>query len=230
MKESVKSAVDEIVNPSWYSSSANYIGSFFGGNQDVNLTAIQADIRRRSELLVLSGQVPDAKAAVRATVEYFSSPVITSKINNTVYFNKDLPTVPRNESQVEWMERFIEQVPGKIANGQKLDGSRIRLEPDQSGSFTAWAGNVPLTDASGKIVSYSKGQISQWIGGEHNKSLMKNVTVPKSGQAAGFDKAGKPVTTNFKTPLTKKPMKDQSRVPQEITNEDLNALDFIPNK
>ena len=230
MKESVKSAVDDIVNPSWYSSSANYIGSFFGGNQDVNLTAIQADIRRRSELLVLSGQVPDAKAAVRATVEYFSNPAITSKINNTVYFNKDLPTVPKNESQVEWMERFIEQVPGKIANDQKLDGSRIRLEPDQSGSFTAWAGNVPLTDANGKIVSYSKGQISQWIGNEHNTALMKNVTVPKSGQATGFDKNGKPTTTNFKTPLTKKPMKDQSRVPQEITDEDLKALDFIPNK
>lgn len=230
MKESVKSAVDSIVNPSWYSSTANYIGSYFGGNQDVNLTAIQADIRRRSELLVLSGQVPDAQAAVRATVEYFSNPAITSKINNTVYFNKDLPTVPKNESQVEWMERFIEQVPGKIANDQKLDGSRIRLEPDQSGSFTAWAGNVPLTDSSGKIVSYTKGQISQWVGSQHNTELIKKVTVPKSGQATGFDKSGKPTTTNFKTPLATKPKKDQSRVPQEITNDDLKALDFIPNK
>lgn len=230
MKESVKSAVDEIVNPSWYSSTANYIGSYFGGNQDVNLTAIQADIRRRSELLVLSGQVPDAQNAVRATVEYFSNPAITSKINNTVYFNKDLPTVPKNESQVEWMERFIEQVPGKIANDQKLDGSRIRLEPDQNGSFTAWAGNVPLTDSNGKVVSYTKGQISQWVGGQYNTELMKKVTVPKSGQATGFDKNGKPTTTNFKTPLTVKPMKDQSRVPQEITPDDLKALDFIPNK
>ena len=230
LKESVKTAVDDVVNPHWYSTTANYVSSFFGGNQDVNLTAIQSDIRRRSELLVLSGQVPDAAAAVQATVQYFSNPAITSKINNTVYFNKDLPTVPKNESQVEWMERFIEQVPGKIATDQKLDGSRIRLEPDQSGSFTAWAGNVPLTDTNGRVLTYTKGQISQWIGSQYNTALMKNVTVPPGGKATGFDKNGKPTSTNFKTPLTVKPMKDQSRVPQEITQDDLKALDFIPNK
>ena len=237
MKESVKSAVDEIVYPSWYSGTTNYIGSFFGGNQDVNLTAIQADIRRRSELLVLSGQVPDAQAAVQATVEYFSNPAITSKINNTVYFNKDLPTVPKNESQVEWMEKFIEQVPAKIANDQKLDGSRIRLEPDQSGSFTAWTGNVPLTDVNGQMITYSKGQISQWIGNEHQKDLASKQTLPPTGKTIQYDKNGKPIVDNLYRSITKNPLedrfkkkpKDQSRVPQ-ITEDDMKALDLITPK
>lgn len=173
IRADVKAAVDEIVNPSWYSSAFNWVSTLFGGNEDVNLMSIQADIRRRSELLIMSGQVSDPQSAIKATVEYYSDPRVTTKINNTIYFNKDLPTVPKGESTSEWMERFIETVPAKVANSQNLDGSRIRLEPGRNGDFTVFVGNVPLTDDKGQIVQYTKKYISSWIGEEWNKELMK---------------------------------------------------------
>lgn len=174
-REQVKNAVDDIVNPSFYSGTVNWVSTLFGGNEQVNMTAIGADVRRRAELLVQSGQVPDAASAVRASVEYFANPQVTSKINNTLYFNKDLPTVPKGENPGEWLEKFIQAVPGKIASDQKMDGKRIRLEPNTSGGFTAWTGNVPMTDANENRVVYTKGQISEWISSTYNSDLRERV-------------------------------------------------------
>lgn len=170
-REQIKSAVDDIVNPSFYSGTVNWVTTLFGGNEQVNLTAIGSDIRRRAELLVMSGQVPDAKAAVKATVEFYANPAVTTKINNTLYFNSDLPTVPKGESTSDWMERFIKEVPGKIATDQKMDGSRIRLEPNITGGFTAWVGGVPITDDKGTVLNYSKSNISEWINNAHQNDL-----------------------------------------------------------
>lgn len=163
-REQVKAAVDDIISPSFYSGTANWVSTLFGGNESVNLTAIGADVRRRAELLVQSGQVSDPKAAVQATVEYFANPAITTKINNTLYFNKDLPTVPQGESTSDWMEKFIKENPGKTATSQKMDGSRVRLEPNTAGGFTAWIGGVPLTDEKGAVQTYTKKQVGDWIG------------------------------------------------------------------
>ena len=174
-REQVKSAVDDIINPSFYSGTVNWVSTLFGGNEQVNMTAIGADVRRRAELLVQSGQVSDAASAVRASVEYFANPQVTSKINNTLYFNKDLPTAPKGENPGEWMERFIQAVPGKIASDQKMDGKRIRLEPNASGGFTAWTGNVPMTDANENRVVYTKGQISEWISSTYSSDIRERV-------------------------------------------------------
>lgn len=174
-REQIKTAVDNIINPSFYSGTVNWVSTLFGGNEQVNLTAIGADVRRRAELLVQSGQVPDATTAVRASVEYFSNPQVTSKINNTLYFNKDLPAVPKGENPGEWMDKFIQAVPGKIATDQKMDGKRIRLEPNIDGSFSVFTGNVPLTDSSENRVVYTKGQISEWINNTYQSDLRAKV-------------------------------------------------------
>lgn len=176
-RDQVNAAVDDIVNPRFYSGAVNWMSTLFGGNESVNLTAIGADIRRRSELLVQSGQVPDAKAAVQASVEYFANPAITTKINNTLYFNKDLPSVPAGERVGDWMERFINEVPGKIVGDQQVDSKRIRMEPNTTGGYTAWIGGVPMTDKDGQVLNYSKENVTKWI----NDTYLRDIS-EKTGQ------------------------------------------------
>lgn len=194
-RDQVKAAVDDIVNPSFYSSSVNWVKTMFGGNEEVNLTAIGSDIRRRAELLVQSGQVSDAKAAVRASVEYFANPAVTAKINNTVYFRKDLPQVPEGQDQGEWFGRFIKEVPGKIASDQKLEGSRIRLEPNQAGGYNAWIAGVPLTDANGQIQTYTKDQVGEWISSTITNE--RNQKVRERQSALDYEQWGKRVVREY---------------------------------
>jgi hypothetical protein len=158
----VDAAVNDVVDPHWYSGMSRTWGGWWGNDQ-VNLTSIKGDIRRMSELLVRTGQVPDAATAVQQTVEYLARPAITSRINNTVYFNKDLPTPPKGEPVDKLMERFIKEVPGKVAEGHKMSTSELRLEPNQYGGFTAWHGGVPLIDDQGNVVQYTKTSVSQWM-------------------------------------------------------------------
>ncbi|UHX60390.1 hypothetical protein RsoPWR2_47 [Ralstonia phage vRsoP-WR2] len=160
MKQKVASSVDDVVNQHWYSGATSWFSGLFGNDQ-VNLTAVSADIRRRAELLVMSGQVPDANAAVKATVEYLANPAVTTRINNTLYFNKDLPVVPKGEDTGQWMGRFIKDVPQQIAKANNLGDAR--LEPNQYGGFTAWTGGVPMTDGTGKVVTYTRDDISKWV-------------------------------------------------------------------
>jgi hypothetical protein len=194
-RDQVKNAVDDIVNPSFYSSSVNWVKTLFGGNEEVNLTAIGSDIRRRAELLVQSGQVSDAKAAVRASVEYFANPAVTAKINNTVYFRKDLPQVPEGQDQGEWFGRFIKEVPGKIASDQKMEGSRIRLESNQSGGYTAWIAGVPLTDANGQVQNYTKDQVGEWI--SNTITNERNQKVRERQAAVDYEAWGKRVVREY---------------------------------
>jgi len=172
LTKKVSSAVDDVVNPHWYSKPVSWVSGLFGNDQ-VNLTAVKGDLSRMAELLVKTGQVPDADAAVKASAEYLANPAITSKINNTLYFNKDLPTVPKGEDPGKWMERFIHDVPGVVAASKSISHRDVRLEPNQYGGFTACTAGVPLTDANGNVVSYSKDQISQWIGSTYDGDLHK---------------------------------------------------------
>jgi hypothetical protein len=194
-RDQVKGAVDDLVNPGMFSSSVNWVKNLFGGNEEVNLTAIGADIRRRAELLVQSGQVSDAKAAVRASVEYFANPAVTAKINNTVYFRKDLPQVPEGQDQGEWFGRFIKEVPGKIATDQKLEGSRIRLEANQSGGYNAWIAGVPLTDANGQIQTYTKDQVGEWI--SNTITNERNQKIQERQSALDYESWGKRVVREY---------------------------------
>jgi hypothetical protein len=171
MSRAVGAAVDDVVNPHFYSAPAAWFTGLFG-NSDVNLTAVQSVIRRRAELLVRSGQVSDAAAAVKASTVYLSNPAVTTKVNNTLYFNKDLPAVPKGEQPGKWLERFIEEVPTQVAKGQRMS-TAVRLEPNQYGGFTAWTGGVPLTTESGHVVTYRKDEVAQWIDGAYKADLHK---------------------------------------------------------
>ena len=185
MKAKVKSSVDDVVFPHFWSRPVDWVKGFFGNDQ-TNLVAIQHDIRRRAELLVQSGQVKDPETAVKATVEYLANPAVTSKVNGTMYYNKDLPTVPKGEEPSKWFGRFIDEVPGKLATDRKMDNKDVRLEVNQAGGFTAWIAGVPLTDVKGNVVTYTKQQVSEWIGQKHTENLRnmvleRNKTKVKNG-------------------------------------------------
>ena len=121
--------------------------------------AVQGELTRMTELLVKSGQVPDIDSALKASTEYLADPKITTKINNTVYLNKDLPTFPTGTDRAEIMERFIKDVPGSIPGYSQ---STVRLAPNAYGGFQAWVGATPVVSPAGNIVNYSKDEISKW--------------------------------------------------------------------
>ena len=156
--------------------------------------AIQHDISRRAELLVQSGQVKDPETAVKATVEYLANPAVTSKVNGTLYYNKDLPTAPKGEEPSKWFGRFIDEVPGKLATDRKMDHKDVRLEVNQAGGFTAWIAGVPLTDTKGNVVTYTKQQVSEWIGQKHEQAL-RNLVIERNKprkSGVGAEVASKP--------------------------------------
>jgi hypothetical protein len=188
MKSEVESAVKDVVFPHFWSRPVDWVKGFFGNDQ-TNLVAIQHDIRRRAELLVHSGQVKDPETAVKATVEYLANPAVTSKVNGTMYYNKDLPTAPKGEEPSKWFGRFIDEVPGKLATARKMDHKDVRLEVNQAGGFTAWIAGVPLTDTKGNVVTYTKQQVSEWIGQKHAESLRNMVlerNKPKAKKVSPF--------------------------------------------
>ena len=174
VKSAVETSVNDVVFPHFWSRPVDWAKSFFGNDQ-TNLVAVQHDIRRRAELLVHSGQVKDTDAAVKAAVEYLANPAVTSKVNGTLYYNKDLPVAPKGEEPTKWFGKFIDEVPGKLAADRKMDHKDVRLEVNQAGVFTAWIAGVPLTDGKGNVVTYTKQQISEWIGQKHAENLRNMV-------------------------------------------------------
>lgn len=184
MKDKVEAAVKDVVFPHFWSRPVDWVKGFFGNDQ-TNLVAVQHDIRRRAELLVKSGQVKDPEAAVEATVEYLANPAVTSKVNGTMYYNKDLPLAPKGEDPVKWFGRFIDEVPGKLATDRKMDHKDVRLEVNQAGGFTAWIAGVPLTDTKGNVVTYTKQQVSEWIGQKHGQAL-RDLVLERNKQPRKF--------------------------------------------
>ena len=178
IKAKVESYVNDVVFPHFWSRPVDWVKGFFGNDQ-TNLVAIEHAIRRRSEMLVLSGQVKDPETAVKATVKYYSNPAVTTKVNGTVYFNKYLPTVPKGEEPSKWFGRFIDEVPGKLATDRKMDRKDVRLEVNKAGGFTAWIAGVHLTDTKGNVAAYTKQQISEWIGQKHAQEL-RNLVIERN--------------------------------------------------
>ncbi len=180
--------MDAVVSPHFWSRPVDWVKGFFGNDQP-NLVAIEHVIRRRAELLVRSRHVKDPDTAVKVSVEYLSNPAVTSKVNGTLYFNKDLPTVPKGEDPSKWFGRFIDEVPRKLAIARKMDPKDVRLEVNQAGGFTAWIAGVHLTDTKGNVAAYTKRQISEWIGQKHAEDLRNMVlerNKPKAKKGSPF--------------------------------------------
>lgn len=162
----VSSAVDDVINPGWIhlpdgSNKGALRAYFFGGNRDTNLTQVGSIIKRKAEILVRAGMANDVPEAIDAAAKDVAANGML--INNTFYMKKDLPEIPTGQDMLKEMTRFIQEVPGKIATEQKMAGDKIRLEVGTDGVYTAMIGAIPATDANGRVMVYSKSDISDWI-------------------------------------------------------------------
>lgn len=127
-----------------------------------NTEQIAADVVRRAGILVQRGA--SEKDAIAAAIEYVKDPKITSVVNGTVYYNANLPRTQEPEGPGFWFKRFIaEGGPKDIAAAAGFDASKVRLEPNTFGGYTAWLGGVPLTKEGGGMVSYQRKDVESWI-------------------------------------------------------------------
>lgn len=166
----INSNLHDLTDPSLFSFSNNSLVSgvknLFGiaGNQSLNFSQVASDVKRRATLLVLSGQVPDAKAAISASMEYLANPAVTTKVNGTLYYNSNLPHTTEPEGGGVWLGKFIADKPKAIGKEMGFgDGSNVRLEPNTTGGFTGWIGGVPLINKDGSMVTYQKKDVEDWI-------------------------------------------------------------------
>lgn len=159
-KSSVNAAVNNIYNPAWYSKTGSWFSSFFG-NETPNLTVIHSLVRTHSELLVRSGIEPST--AVETSMKYLADPARSTKINNVLYPNSALPTVPQGEDIKVWMERYKKEIPQKVSDDLKVNGENIVLMPQSTGNFIAMNGGLPVQDKDGHTLEFSKEDFSKWV-------------------------------------------------------------------
>lgn len=177
-KNQADKIVDSIVNPHFWSPSYRWASGLWGGNKDVNLTQIKSDAMEMVGDLVRSGKVEPEKA-VEQVMTYLADPAVTSVINNTIYYNKDLPTVPEGQNRGEWMTKFIKQKAARDYGGDapsKPLFEGIKTPLDLAEAAMRLGGSVaPVTDKPEDKVSRIGDQIrlapnvyggyDAWIGG-----------------------------------------------------------------
>lgn len=168
-----------INDPSLFSLSNNSMVSGFrslfnlSGNEDLNMIEVESTVRKRAEILAGTSAYPTAAAAVQASLAYIADPKVTTKINNTIYFNKDLPTIPQGADMKEIMEGFIATGPGQVAAQLGFDPRQVSMASNHNGGFVAMMGGVPLSTHDGTgLVTYSKKQIEGWAQTEHAATIL----------------------------------------------------------
>jgi hypothetical protein len=154
-----------------------YFGEIFRGEMgegEKNLVPIEGKVRRLAKLLFLSGQAESPSAAVEMIGEYIKNPAVTTQINNTIYFNKDLPKVPPEEStrQAEWFERYMVDGIGKRLkeNGFPFKMGDLTLKPLEGGVGTYQvqlrAQGIPSMDGRPGYHVVTRREIEAWIESE----------------------------------------------------------------
>jgi len=177
-KNQADKIVDSIVNPHFWSPSYRWASGLWGGNKDVNLTQIKSDAMEMVGDLVRSGKVEPEKA-VEQVMTYLADPAVTSVINNTIYYNKDLPSVPEGQNRGEWMTKFIKQKAARDYGGDApskpfFEGVKTPLDVAE-GVMRMGGSLAPVTDKPEDKVSRIGDQIrlapnvyggyDAWIGG-----------------------------------------------------------------
>lgn len=144
-------------------------------NTTPNTAQVHSWVKRYATLLTHSGQVGDAAAALKLAVDYISNPKVSARVNGTLYLRSELPTAPASgASQDEWLERFIDAVPKARAKELNFAGEQVRVEyDDRTRVYRAFVAGIPLTDASGGLMTWQRGTIQQWYATQHQGDVMK---------------------------------------------------------
>jgi hypothetical protein len=177
-KNQADKIVDSVVNPHFWSPSYRWASGLWGGNKDLNLTQIKSDAMEMVGDLVRSGKVEPEKA-VEQVMTYLADPAVTTVINNTIYYNKDLPSVPDGQNRSEWMTKFIKQKAARDYGGDAptkpfFEGIKTPLDVAE-GVMRMGGSLAPVTEKPEDKVSRIGDQIrlapnvyggyDAWIGG-----------------------------------------------------------------
>lgn len=178
----VRAEANNLLSNPWYKPdwAARWL---MGENTTGNSAGVSSGLSRYASLLVRSGMYPDAKSALAASVEYFSDPKVSARINGTRYLRAELPTPPGPaESQDEWFDRWITAVPKKMATKAGFKENETRVEYSESArGYTVFVNNTMLLNKDGQVEVFPRSQIQKWYAEEHQRiidGLVKNHADP----------------------------------------------------
>lgn len=128
----VNKAVTEITDPGVMS--GRFWGEVFSGEWgegEKNLRVVQGAVRSLAKAYMSANVASTGEEAVKKAVQYYANPAVSTQINNTIYFNKDLPRVPERQDPRFWFQRYIDEEVTKHLKAQdiKASASDIVLQP-----------------------------------------------------------------------------------------------------
>lgn len=160
LKAEVGKAVRDLTDDPWYRPA--WAAWMFGDNADANLSQVSGTLRRQAELLALSGQARSAKEAVSAAAAWLADPTVSAKVNGTYYLRSQLPTAPTGESQEEYFEGFIKDLPESIPFLRSYKSEDVWLNySETTGTYTPMVHGVPATDENGRVIGITRAQIER---------------------------------------------------------------------
>lgn len=148
----------------------------WGDNTVANTAQMTGTLRRYSELLVHSGQYPDANSAIEASFKYLARPEVSAKVNGTVYLRTEMPVAPTSRTSEEWFGRFIDEVPKGRAKELFGKPQDVRMEWNPaSRAYQAYVGGVPLTNHDHSLAVYTKENIQKWYATKEQADVLEAV-------------------------------------------------------
>lgn len=182
----VKSQVAKIQADPFYK--MDWAQRMWGDNTVANTAQMTGALRRYSELLVHSGQYPDAPSAIEAAFKYIAHPEVTAKVNGTVYLRTEMPVGPKSRTQDEWFERFINEVPKARAKELYGKPQDVRLEWNPaSRGYQAFFGVMPMTNADNSLAVYTKENIQKWYATKEQADVLEAIAKRPEAVRKGDD-------------------------------------------
>lgn len=180
----VSSAVKAALNPSFFGETIMWgkqkWDNFRSGNEYVNYDAFAADMIDVAGALYASGQATDVPSAVEKTQEYFHQ--ITSRVNNTGYYKRDLPHVPSPTfgTPEDFMLEYINTTVSPIAEARGFNPKEVSLRRDKRGIYTAYVAGQALEGPDGLPIQRTKQELDDWATNEYQRLMQ----VEKAGAVA----------------------------------------------
>ena len=170
IQKDVTSAIEDIKNPGFFS--GRFWGELFRGEfgqGEKNLIPIEGNVRELAEAYVQARVTSDPKQAVKLASDYMAKSVV--QINNTLYMRSDLPKAPQGEDDIQWFEKYQNEVliPRLKKMGINPGIGDLTLLPQKGGQpmFTVTNRGMPLPREDGiGIFSVTNREIEEWTKGQ----------------------------------------------------------------
>lgn len=166
----VNSAVNDITNPGVFT--GRFWGEVFSGewgNGEKNLRVVRGAVSSLAKAYMAANVASTGEEAVKKAVEYYANPAISTQINNTIYFNKDLPRVPQNQDQREWFKRFMDTQVSDYLKGKGItyNSDDIVLQP-MLGGEPRYMVNLKGTPIGKEFL---RRDVEKWIQDQNTKDI-----------------------------------------------------------